>query len=139
MNFYILHWVWLTRNKDSVILRQKIDIRHWGVSTWAVGGPLYYVFTSKVRDKKFTNMQKVWKFQNTTRKQLIARFTVTGGNEVGVHLVLIQTSLLYYVNHVVLMLISIFKLNFHKKRKEFVSKQAQPRIHSVARTLSPQL
>ena len=62
-------------------------------------------------------------------------------NEAGVDLVLIQTSLLYYVNHVVLMLISIFKLNFHKKRKEFVSKQAQPQphIHSVARTLSPQL
>ena len=84
-------------------------------------------------------MQKVGKFQNTTRKQLIGGFTVTGGNEVGVHLVLIQTSLLYYVNHVVPMLISIFKLNFHKKRKEFVSKQAQPHIHSVARTLSPQL
>ena len=48
----------------------------------------------------------------------IARFTVTGGNEAGVDLVLIQTSLLYYVNHVVLMLTSIFKHNFHKKRKE---------------------
>ena len=34
----------------------------------------------------------------------IAHFTVTGGNEAGVDLVLIQLSLLYYVNHVVVML-----------------------------------
>ena len=40
---------------------------------------------------------------------LIAHFTATGGNEAGVDLVLIQPFLLYYVNHVVLMLSSIFK------------------------------
>ena len=34
--------------------------------------------------------------------------TVTDGNEVGVFLVLIQPFLLYYVNHVSLMLTSIF-------------------------------
>ena len=38
----------------------------------------------------------------------IAQFTVTGGNEAGVDLVLIQLCLLYYVNRVVLMLTSIF-------------------------------
>ena len=38
----------------------------------------------------------------------IAHFTVTGGNEAGVDLVLIQPFLLFYVNHVVLMLTSIF-------------------------------
>ena len=43
----------------------------------------------------------------------------------GVELVLIQPFLLYYVNHVALMLTGIFKHNFHKKRKRFVSKQDQ--------------
>ena len=40
---------------------------------------------------------------------LIAHFTITGGNEAGVDLVLIQPFLLFYVHHVVLMLSSIFK------------------------------
>ena len=39
---------------------------------------------------------------------LIAHFTITGGNETGVDLVLIQPFLLFYVHHVVLMLSSIF-------------------------------
>ena len=39
----------------------------------------------------------------------IAHSTVTGGNKAVVDLVLIQTFLLCYVNHVVLMLTSIFK------------------------------
>ena len=34
--------------------------------------------------------------------------TITGGNEVGVDVVLIQPFLLYYVNHVVLMPTGIF-------------------------------
>ena len=38
----------------------------------------------------------------------IAYFTVTGSNEAAVDLVLIQAFLLYYVNHVVVMLIIIF-------------------------------
>ena len=38
----------------------------------------------------------------------MAHVTVTGGNEAGVDLVLIQPSVLYHVNHVVLMLTSIF-------------------------------
>ena len=38
----------------------------------------------------------------------IAQFTVTGGNEAGVDLVLIQLCLLYYVNCFVLMLTGIF-------------------------------
>ena len=40
--------------------------------------------------------------------QVIAHFTVAGENEAGVDLVLIQPFLLYYVNHVFLMLTSIF-------------------------------
>ena len=44
--------------------------------------------------------------RNRTRK--IIHFTVTGGNEANVDLVLIQPFLLYYVNHVVFMLTSIF-------------------------------
>ena len=41
--------------------------------------------------------------------QCIVHFTVKGGNEAGVDLVLIQPFLLFlYVNHVVLMLTSIF-------------------------------
>ena len=38
----------------------------------------------------------------------IAHFTVTVGNETGVDLVLIHCFLFYYVNHVVLILTSIF-------------------------------
>ena len=38
----------------------------------------------------------------------ITHFTVAGENEAGVDLVLIQPFLLYYVNHVFLMLTSIF-------------------------------
>ena len=42
------------------------------------------------------------------RSNSIAHFTVAGENEAGVDLVLIQPFLLYYVNHVFLMLTSIF-------------------------------
>ena len=46
----------------------------------------------------------------------IGHFTVTDGNDTGVDLVLIQPFLLSYLNHVVLMLTSIFfKHNFYKK------------------------
>ena len=44
--------------------------------------------------------------------QTIAHFTVAGENEGGVDLVLIQPFLLYYVNHVFLMLTSIFLAKF---------------------------
>ena len=73
---------------------------------------------------------------------LIAHFTVTGGNEARVDLVLIQPFLLFSVNHVVLMLSSIFKSQICiRKGRRFVSKQGQPRphVHSNARTLSLQL
>ena len=43
----------------------------------------------------------------------IAHFTVTVGNEAGVDLLLIQPSLLYYVNQDVVMLTSVFKQNLH--------------------------
>ena len=42
------------------------------------------------------------------RADWIAHFTVAGENEAGVDLVLIQPFLLYYVNHVFLMLTSNF-------------------------------
>ena len=46
----------------------------------------------------------------------IGHFTVTDGNDTGVDLVLIQPFLLSYLNHVVLILTSIFfKHNFYKK------------------------
>ena len=46
----------------------------------------------------------------------IGHFTVTDGNDTGVDLVLIQPFLLSYLNHVVLVLTSIFfKYNFYKK------------------------
>ena len=47
----------------------------------------------------------------------IAHFTVKGGNEAGVDLVLIQPFLLYYVNHIVVMLTSSFKQNLRKRRE----------------------
>ena len=43
---------------------------------------------------------------HSSLKYVIAQFTLTGENEVGVDLVLIQPFLLYYVNHFVLMLTS---------------------------------
>ena len=53
--------------------------------------------------------------------------TVTGGHEAGVDLVLIQPCLLYNVNHVVLMLTSIFISKIYiRKGRRFVSKQDQP-------------
>ena len=71
----------------------------------------------------------------------IVHFTVAAENEAGVDLVLIQPFLLHYVNHVALMLTRIFKHNFHKNRKRFVSKQDQlkPHVHSKVRILSSQL
>ena len=42
----------------------------------------------------------------------IAHFTVTGANEAGVGLVLLRPFLLYYVNHVVVMLTIIFSAKF---------------------------
>ena len=47
----------------------------------------------------------------------IAQFTVTGGNEAGVDLVLIQLCLLYYVNRVVLMLTSISSAKFTEEKR----------------------
>ena len=71
----------------------------------------------------------------------MAHFTVTGANEAGVDLVLIQPFLLYYVNHVVVMLTFFFSKISIRKRKRFVSKQGQPQphVHSKARILCPQL
>ena len=43
----------------------------------------------------------------------ITHLSVTVGNEARVDLVLIRSSLLHNVNHVVLMLTSIFKQNLH--------------------------
>ena len=47
------------------------------------------------------------------KKKNANSLTVTGGNEAGVFLVLIQPFLLYYVDHVFLMLTSFFKQNLH--------------------------
>ena len=49
--------------------------------------------------------------QGTSRRR-IAHFTVTGGNKAGVNLVLIGPFLLYYVNHVFLMLTCSFQAKF---------------------------
>ena len=72
----------------------------------------------------------------------IAHFIVTDENEAGVDLVLTQSFLLYYVNHVVLIPTSILLTIIPmRKEKRFVSKQGQPRPHtqSKAKILSPQL
>ena len=47
-----------------------------------------------------------------------AHVRVTGENEAGVDLVLVQPFLLYCVKNVFLMLTSIFKHNFHEEKKE---------------------
>ena len=49
----------------------------------------------------------IWLHSNKYERR-IAHFTVTVGNEAGVDLVLIQPCLLYYVNHVFVILNSIF-------------------------------
>ena len=41
-------------------------------------------------------------------RRRISHFTVSGGNEAGADIVLIQPFLLYYANHVLLMLTCIF-------------------------------
>ena len=73
----------------------------------------------------------------------IAHFTVTGGNEAGVDLVLIQPFQFYHVNHVLLMLNRSFQVKFALKNwgRKFVSKlgQPQPQFPSRAGILSPQL
>ena len=57
----------------------------------------------------------------------IGHFTVTGGNEARVDLVLILPVVISYANHAVLKPTSIFKLNFHKKtERRFISKQGHP-------------
>ena len=56
--------------------------------------------------------------------KLIAKFTVTGRNEVKVELVLIQPFMFWYVYYFVLILTSIFKQNLHLKWS-FVSKEGQ--------------
>ena len=57
-------------------------------------------------------------------------FTVTCENEAGVDIVLIQPFLLYYVNIFFLMLTSIFKHDFHEKKKEVCIK---PMLTSASR------
>ena len=69
----------------------------------------------------------------------IVHFTVTGGNEAGVHLVLIQPFLLYNVNHVVLMLASIFLAYFYKKRKEVCIKTRSTSASRLLRGLGTKL
>ena len=62
-------------------------------------------------------------FVGLVHAKQIAHFTVTDGNEAGVDLVLIQSCLLYYVNHVFVILNSIF---LAKKRKEVSTKTRSP-------------
>ena len=50
-----------------------------------------------------------------------AHVRVTGENEAGVDLVLIQPFLLYCVKNVFLMLTSIFKHNFHEEEERSLS------------------
>ena len=72
----------------------------------------------------------------------MGHFTVTGGKEAGVDVVLIQPFLLYYVNHVFLIQTGIFlSIISIRKGKRFVSKQGQPQphVHSKAGILSSQL
>ena len=63
------------------------------------------------------------------------------GNEAGVDLVLIQLFLLSCVNHIVLMLTSIFQAQFYKKTKEVLLLNkvnlSVTLIHSKARVFSP--
>ena len=75
------------------------------------GGPTIYMYLTCIsKDYICTSKEKA----------IIAYFTVTV--EAGVDLVLIQSLLLYYVDHVVLMQIVFFfifnKIYIYKKRKE---------------------
>ena len=52
-------------------------------------------------------------------KEPIDHYTVTGGNEAGVDVILIQPFLLYYVNHVLRYILNII---FIRKGKRFVTR-----------------
>ena len=88
--------------------------RGWGLSAAVYGRQIcrsnvgFKISIGKevLRDSQLKSKTRLQKKKNRTRK--IIHFTVTGGNEANVDLVLIQPFLLYYVNHVVLMLTSIF-------------------------------
>ena len=87
------------------------------------------------------SLEEATLFNNKVRLP-IAHFTVTVGNEAGVDPVLIQPCLLYYVNHVFVILNSIFFSKIYiRKGRRCVSKQGHPQshVHSKARTPSPQL
>ena len=86
-------------------------------------------------------MQYSFPSRRVKTTEINSPFTVAGENEAGVDLVLIQPFLLYYVNHVFLMLTSIFFSKIYiRKGSRLLSKQGQPQphVHSKARTLSTQ-
>ena len=68
------------------------------------------------------------------RQILVAIFTVAAGNEARVDSVLIQPFLLYYVNHVIFVLIIIIMRTFHKKSREIcINTSSPPSSHSIKR------
>ena len=79
--------------------------------------------------------------QFSINKKIPDSLTVTGGNEAGVFFVLIQPFLIYYVNHVFLMLTSIFRQNLHFKKEAVCIKTSSTLASRSLKgwTLSPQL
>ena len=65
---------------------------------------------------------------------LVGLFTVAAGDEARVDSVLIQPFLLYYVNHVIFVLIIIIMRTFHKKSREIcINTSSPPSSHSIKR------
>ena len=79
---------------------------------WVVTRHQYGISTlvsqTSFRGETVSGVVKYRLFSQATLASQIAHFTVTVGNEAGVDLVLIQPRLLYYVNHVFVILNSIF-------------------------------
>ena len=66
------------------------------------------------------------------KRILVALFTVAAGNEATVDSVLMQPSLLYYVNHVTFVLKIIIMHTFHKKSREVcINTSSPPSSHSI--------
>ena len=97
------------------------------VTAWLCVMILYYPFP---KEKNIQNEFTIYGFIFVEEEtynfffitKLIAQFTVTGGNEVKVELVLKQPFLFWYVYYFVLILTSIFKQNLHLKKMEFCIK-----------------
>ena len=95
---------WLMDASTRMLLELENGWGYCTVLQWSKLGDTTVKLTFPCCRRLCPESGNCWQVGNGT----IAHFTVAGENEAGVDLVLIQPFLLYYVNHVFLMLTSIF-------------------------------